>query len=117
MPLTELGFERPTYDELLQKQIERAKLLFGDDIDTGETTPFGKYIRINVADFADLYELAEKVYYARFPNAATGVSLDRLCPFVGISRNPATYARHKIRFHGTAVLTSNASGTYSPAVP
>ncbi|WP_405381227.1 baseplate J/gp47 family protein, partial [Phascolarctobacterium sp.] len=48
------------------------------------------------------YELLENIYYSRFPNTARGVSLDRLCPYIGISRNPATYAAHKIRFIGVA---------------
>lgn len=108
MALTELGYERPTYDDLLEAQIERAKLLFGEDIDTNDNTPLGKYIRLNVADLAEVYEILEHTYYARFPNTATGVSLDRLCPFVGIARNPATYAQHTIRFIGTA-------GEYVPA--
>lgn len=102
MPLTELGFERPTYNDLVATQTQRAKLLFGEDIDTSENTPLGKYIRLNVADFADMYEVLEQIYYARFPNTATGVSLDRLCPFAGIIRNPATYALHNVRFHGIA---------------
>lgn len=102
MPLTELGYQRPTYDDLLEAQIERAKLLFGEDIDTNDNTPLGKYIRINVADLADVYEILEKIYYARFPNTATGVSLDRLCVFAGIARNPATRAQHRVRFIGVA---------------
>lgn len=102
MPLTELGYKRPTYDDLLEAQIERAKLLFGKDIDTNDNTPLGKYIRLNVKDFAAVYEDLELIYYSRYPNTATGVSLDRLCAFVGIARNPATYARHKIRFNGVA---------------
>lgn len=108
MPLTELGYERPTYEDLLAAQRDRAKELFGEDINTNDNTPLGKYIQLNVADLADVYELAEKIYFARFPNTATGVSLDRLCPFAGISRNPATYATHNIRFNGTA-------GEYVPA--
>lgn len=108
MALTDLGFERPTYDDLLEAQIERAKLLFGEDIDTNDNTPLGKYIRLNVTDLAEVYEILEKIYYARFPNTATGISLDRLCPFVGISRNPATYAKHRMRFIGVA-------GEYVPA--
>lgn len=102
MGLTELGFERPTYDDLLEAQIARAKELFGDDIDTSDATPLGKYIRLNVADLAECYEVLENVYYARFPNTARGVSLDRLCPFAGISRNPATYATHNVVFTGEA---------------
>lgn len=102
MPLTNLGYERPTFEDLLEAQVERAKLLFGEDIDTNDNTPLGKYIRLNVTDLADVYEILEKIYFARFPNTATGVSLDRLCVFAGISRNPATHAQHNIRFIGTA---------------
>lgn len=102
MPLTDLGYERPTYDELLEMQIERAKLLFGNDIDTSQNTALGKYIRLNVQDYADIYEENENLYYSRFPHTARGISLDRLCPFVGIARNPATYAIHRMRFIGTA---------------
>jgi uncharacterized phage protein gp47/JayE len=100
--LDDKGFHRPTYAELLKEQETRAKELFGDDIDTSETTALGKFIRLSVYDFAKVYEVAEKVYYARFPNYATGQSLDRLLPFANITRNPATAARHIIEFFGTA---------------
>lgn len=101
LALTERGFNRPTYEELLDRQIERAKVLFGEDIETDDKTPLGKYIRLNVQDISDLYEIAEVIYYARFPDSATGHSLDRLMPFAGITRNPATYAVHKVKFIGT----------------
>ena len=105
MPLTEQGFKRLTFSEILANQIDRAKLLFGDDIDTSEQTPLGKYIRINTYDLAEMYEALEGVYYARFPNTASGVSLDRLCVFAGISRNAATYSEHTIKIIGTAGTT------------
>ena len=103
--LDDLGFHRPTYAELLAGQETRARQLFGDDIETGEATALGKYIRLNVYDYARLYELAEKIYWARFPNFATGVQLDRLTPFANISRNPATVARHIVEFYGIAGKT------------
>lgn len=102
MALTELGYERPTYDELLERQEERARALFGNDIDTSNNSVLGKYIRLNVDDLAEVHEIAELVYFSAYPNTATGVSLDRLCPLVGIARNPATYAKHNVRFIGTA---------------
>ena len=108
MGLTDLGFERPNYDDILEAQIDRAKELFGEDIDTNESTPLGKYIRLNCTDLAECWEILEKIYYARFPHTATGLSLDRLCPFAGISRNQATYATHNVIFKGTA-------GEYVPA--
>ena len=101
MALTELGFNRPLYDEILENQIERAKALFGDDIDTSDQSALGKYIRLNVADLDELYQDLEGVYYARFPNTASGVNLDRLLPYAGITRNPATPARFRVRITGT----------------
>jgi hypothetical protein len=103
--LTDKGFYRPTYDELLEAQEARAKQLLGDDIDTSNLSVLGKYIRINVDDFDKLWQTLEQVYYARFPNTSSGVSLERLCVFAGITRNPATYAEHKIIIIGTKGAT------------
>ena len=105
MPLNELGFQRLTYDEILDIQIQRAKLLFGDDIDTSENSTFGKILRLFCLDASDNQEYGENVYLSAFPNTARGASLDRLCPMVGISRNPATYAQHNITISGTAGAT------------
>lgn len=105
MPLTDLGFSRPDKQEILEAQILRARTLFGDDITTDSQSILGKYIRLNVDDFNNLWETLEIVYYARFPNTARGVSLDRLGVFAGISRDPATFARKQIRIHGVADAT------------
>lgn len=102
MVLTNTGFKRPTFDDLLTGQINRAKQLWGEDIDTSEQSALGKYIRINVFDLAECYELLEDIYYARFPGSARGQSLDRLCTFAGVVRDPATAARIKVSFHGNA---------------
>ena len=100
--LNELGYKRKTYDEIIEGKIQRAKELFGEDIETDETTALGKFIRINAYDQALAEEEAEAIYYARFPNTATGVSLDRLCAFVGISRNSAEHSRYEVQVNGTA---------------
>ena len=106
--LTNTGFRRPTYAELLNAQIARAKTLFGDDIETSELTALGKYIRLNVYDTAKLYEELELVYYARFPMTATGASLDRLCVFAGITRNPPSEAKHIVKITGEAAAVIDA---------
>lgn len=100
MVLTEKGFKRPTYEDLLAAQVARAKELFGEDIDTSGQSILGKFIRIQVTDLAECYELLEDIYYARFPNSARGQSLDRLCAFAGVVRDPATAARLKVRLYG-----------------
>lgn len=100
--INETGYLRPSYDELLEARIEQAKELFGDDIDTSNSSPLGKFIRLAVQDLTDAYEAQELTYYSAFPHTATGQSLDRLLPFAGITRNQATRAEHKITFTGTA---------------
>lgn len=98
--LNENGYHRPTYDEILSSKIQKAKELFGEDIETSEQTPLGKFIRIGAYDLSKAYEDLEMVYYARFPNTASGVSLDRLCVFAGITRNTATRAQHTVKVIG-----------------
>lgn len=105
MGLTEKGYVRKTYSEILDGKIAKAKELFGEDIETDETTALGKFIRINAYDQAEAEETAEAIYYARFPNTANGTSLDRLCVFVGITRNPATAATFTVDVTGTAGAT------------
>lgn len=100
MGLTDKGFVRRTYDDILNDKIQRAKELFGENIDTSDQTPLGKFIRINAYDQAQAEEEIEQVYYARFPNTASGQSLDRLLPFVGITRNPASAAVYSVKITG-----------------
>lgn len=100
MGLTETGFVRRTYDDILNAKIEKAKELFGQDIDTSEQTPLGKFIRINAYDQALAEEEIELVYYSHFPSTAKGQSLDRLLVFAGISRTPATAAAYKVKVTG-----------------
>lgn len=99
--ITDKGFVRPSYDEILQAQINRAKVLLGDDIDTSEESVLGKFIRINVFDLNVCYETLEDLYYSSFPNTARGQSLDRLGPFAAVSRNQATQARIEVKIKGT----------------
>ncbi|MCD8089931.1 MAG: baseplate J/gp47 family protein [Clostridiales bacterium] len=105
MALTAKGFERLSFTDILESKIAKAKELFGEDIDTPEHTPLGKFIRINAYDLADAEEEAEYIYYSIFPNTARGVSLDRLCVFVGITRNPAVASKYKVKVTGESGYT------------
>lgn len=105
MPLTELGFSKRTFAEILAAKEQKARELFGEDIDTSELTPLGKFLRINAYDQAITEEEAENIYYSIFPSTATGQSLDRLCWLVGITRNPATAAEYIVKVTGVAGTT------------
>ena len=102
MGLTDKGYQRRTYADILAEKERHAKELLGEDIDTSDQSVLGKYLRINAYDQAKAEEEIEKVYYARFPNSASGQSLDRLMVFAGISRNPASAAEYRVKVTGTA---------------
>ncbi len=110
MSLTELGFYRPSFEEIVEQMCQRAQSQLGEDIDTTEQSILGKFIRIIGYDLSNCYDDLEKTYYSAFPNTATGVSLDRLAPFAGILRNGATVARHNITVTGKADTTVGMGG-------
>lgn len=100
--LSEKGFQRPLYEEILAALVARAKLLFGNDMETDEKTPFGKNIRLYAAELDQAYELVERVYYSIFANTATGSALRRLSVEAGLNGgNPATRAVHRLKVTGT----------------
>ena len=100
MGLTDKGYIRRNFQEILDGKIQMAKELFGEDIDTSDQGPLGKYLRLNAYDQALVDEIIESVYYSRSPNTATGQSLDRLLVFGNITRNHATPAAYRVKISG-----------------
>lgn len=100
MVITETGYHRPTFEEILYDLKLKAKELWGEDIDTSDQTPLGKILNIMAFYRAKDHESAEAIFYSRFPNSATGTSLDRLCPLSGVTRNVATPARYQVEITG-----------------
>lgn len=98
--LTYEGFIRPTYEDLVKRRIERAKKLFGEDVNTGEKTWLGKHIRLGAYDLATAYEDMELIYLSFNPDKATGHALDSVCVLGQIKRNPAIRASYIVRFTG-----------------
>lgn len=99
--VTEKGFRRKLYPECVADRIERAKKVFGVNIDTAETSFLGKLIRNISWDEAYLWELAEHVYNAPFVNTAEGTSLDNVGMYLTITRRPATKAKAMLTIYGT----------------
>ena len=115
--LTLNGFICPTYEQVLNEKVKRAKELFGENVSTNETTVLGKFLRIEAKDDHRLWQEIEKVYYSASPATATGISLDRVMSFAFVKRNSPTYAVHLIRVYGvkgynikTGTLFRNAAG-------
>lgn len=96
MAITETGYHRSTFEEILDDFTLKARELFGEDIDVSDISPLGKILNIVAYYRAKEHELAELIYYSRFPNTASGINLDRLCPFFGVTRNAATPAQYQV---------------------
>lgn len=100
--LDEKGFVRPTYDEIVESMIEKAKETFGNDINTDETSIIGKYIRVNAHKISELWEDVEGSYFTAYLDTCRGLALDRNIIQLGLSRNLSQPATGKVTFTGTA---------------
>ena len=105
--LTANGVQRATLAEIISSMESSAKAQFGDTFDTSDTSVAGIFIRL-VADVADqCAEFAESVYNANDPETAVGVSLDRDCSLVGVTRLPAT----------NSLVSAKLTGDFNTAIP
>lgn len=93
--LSEKGFKRKRYEDIIADMNSRAKSLFGDNINLFENSPMGLFLRAIAWFVAVLWQLAEKVYSSAYVDTAEGVSLAHVGKYVGISPRPAERARFK----------------------
>lgn len=109
--LTELGFRRPSYYEILDGFEHQAKEKFTKDGRTPDLTvrsPLGMFLRIWAWMVNLLFQLLEDVYNSQFVDTAVGASLYQLGRSIGIRLLPSQ------RASGYEVFTGKA-GTKIPA--
>lgn len=99
------GFKRKSYNDLQGEMDQRARELFGDDINTTERSPIGIIIRLYAWFLAKTWELAEKVYNSGFVTKAEGVQLDNLTPLYNTQRIAEQSAVANITLTGTPNYT------------
>lgn len=100
--VTERGFHRPTYVELLNAIEYKARELFGERANLTVRSPLGIFLRIFAWMLNILFSLMEDVYNSRFVDTAVGTSLYNLGRAIGLSLLPAQKASGYITFSGTA---------------
>lgn len=100
--VTDQGFRRKTYEDIVNDMVIRGKLLFGNDMDLSETSPEGILLRIAAYDIAEEWQVAEKVYNSGYVDTAEGLSLDYTAKNVGIKRKGSESARVSIVFTGVS---------------
>ena len=83
--LTRDGFKRKRLPEILDSLNKRVADKLGMEIQTGSNSIFGQLHGVYAYELSDLWELAQNVYNAMYPNTAEGVSLSNAAALAGIT--------------------------------
>ena len=98
--LTDAGFRRPTYAELLDALEHKARELFGSGANLTVRSPLGIFLRIYAWMLNLLFSTLEDVYNSRFVDTAVGASLLNLGRAIGLRLLGAQKAVGYLTFSG-----------------
>lgn len=87
-------------DRALAVQLFQDLIVPGDSVDTSDSSALGRLISLAAPSEADLWEAAQEVYAAFDPNSATGIALDNLVAYAGITRKEQTFTTSSILVAG-----------------
>ena len=103
--LTDAGFRRPTYAELLDALEHKARELFGSKANLTVRSPLGIFLRIYAWMLNLLFSTLEDVYNSRFVDTAVGASLYNLGRAIGLRLLGAQKAVGYLTFEGDDGVT------------
>lgn len=95
------GFVVKGIDAILGDAFDRARGVFGDNVDLTSTSALRKIIEVGSLEDAELWKRLEDAYYAMFVSTASGDALDLLGTDVGLPR---------LRSAATGTVTLTLSG-------
>lgn len=98
--ITADGITAPAYDEVLEYYKEKARGIFGSDINLDADTEDGQAIAIFAASMNDVNSAIIAAYNAYNPTTAIGAALDGAVKTNGISRHEATHSRVDLKIVG-----------------
>lgn len=98
--VTESGFNRKSFTEIKESLEERAKTLFGNDVDLSKTSPLMKLINSSALELARMWDSAELIYSSAYIDQASGINLERIAKLVGVQRQTATFSVGEATFYG-----------------
>ena len=94
------GFERKNRQEIVDDMQEKARNLFGSNINVAHNSPLGIIIQLVSYPMSLLWQGLEKVYNAYYIDTAEGQDLDNLAKNIGITRIESAKARGEVLFKG-----------------
>jgi uncharacterized phage protein gp47/JayE len=99
--ITDAGFVLKRLADI-QAELEAAyRSTFGAGINVDSRSPLGQIIGIHAERESLIWEQMEEVYNSRYPDSASGASLDNLVSITNITRLSATNSRVTARISGT----------------
>lgn len=98
--LSDSGFIRKPYTQIIADKEERARSFFGENVDLSDRSPLGLFIQADSWEESKLWDELEKVYYSAYIDDADGKQLDGLVKYIGLRRKPAQRATGIIEIRG-----------------
>lgn len=98
--ITEYGYNRKTYDDLIEEAQNRAKNLFDPNIQLSENSFFGLLLQCYIFFQDALWQELENTYNSAYIDTAVGVQLDGLVKYANIQRKQSTKATGVVTFTG-----------------
>lgn len=114
--LTDEGFTVKRLQDIRTELQQTAVTLFqdvvppGDSVDTTDSSLLGRLISLIAPSISDLWEVGQMDYSALDPNSATGIALDNIVAYGGISRYGESYTTAIGLFsgdNGTLIASGN----------
>src|SRR5690606_22720834 len=98
--VTDKGFRRKSYRDIIREMEAKAQDLFGPNIDLSSASPLALFVRGVAFALWLLWQVAGRVYGSAYIDTATRQSLDYAVKYAGISRRPPSHAWRLVRFTG-----------------
>ena len=98
--ITTNGFVRKDRDTIKSELITYARSQLGNDIDFSPYSYEGQLLEITVNNMDQVWQDLEKQYYEVYVQSASGVQLDRIGAYSGLTRRPAVKASVSLSFVG-----------------
>lgn len=96
----EEGFDTKNLESIRESLEDRARKIFGEDIDLSQSSVLRKLIDVTVLELSRLWDTSQNVYSSSYLEEASGESLERLGYLMGVHRMPATRALGEVTFYG-----------------
>lgn len=98
--LTELGFKKKRYIDVLESMQSSSIGIFGTDINVNVNSPLGMILMVTAYELGVAWQEIENVYYSAYKDTAEGYQLDNVGQYIGIKRKAAKYAKGIATFTG-----------------